>query len=94
MSRAAIVFLGLVGVASAGQFLKKERELTVEEQLAQLRQENADMRASLETYRLAVEKVSEDGAARDQHDVSRGAKPLQEPGLAACRRAAGSPPVS
>lgn len=60
MFRAAIVFLGLVGAASAGQFLKKERELSVEEQLAQLRKENADMRASLETYRLAVEKVSED----------------------------------
>jgi hypothetical protein len=59
MSRVAIVFLGLLGAASAGQFVKKEsRELTVAEQLAQLRKENADMRASLETYRLAVENVS------------------------------------
>ena len=58
LSRAAVVFMGLIGAASAGQFVKKERELTVAEQLAQLRKENADMRASLETYRLAVENVS------------------------------------
>ena len=33
-------------------------EVSVAEQLAQLRKENADMRASLETYRQAVEQVS------------------------------------
>ena len=68
----AFLLLGLLGTATAGQFLKKERELSVEEQLAQLRKENADMRASLESYRLAVENVSRNYAGMlDDHVRAR-----------------------
>ena len=91
MFRAAIVFLGLVGAASAGQFLKKERELTVEEQLAQLRKENADMRASLETYRLAVEKVSEDYVTWRPHHSRLEARRATESAVSDCGQAAGTP---